>query len=267
MGKKTNTQDKFQGFTIVELLIVVVVIAILAAITIVAYNGISERTKVSSSKSAVSQASKKVMAHYAEKSAYPADLAAVSLVSSGTTTYNYKNYGNHFCVAAITGGVSYQSIDGEAPVYGNCNDIAVEVWPSSSASGLEYSGDSSFKGLRAAPLNYSYGGGSALDGAPTDNYVAVYTGFLTPPVTGAYTLRTVADDRGLLYIDDKLVIDGSLTGSGTAVEASINLEAGKPVRFQLVLREIGGNSYINLNWATPSQSMGVIPAQYFNAAP
>jgi prepilin-type N-terminal cleavage/methylation domain-containing protein len=36
---------KRQGFTIVELLIVIVVIAILAAITIVAYNGIQNRSK------------------------------------------------------------------------------------------------------------------------------------------------------------------------------------------------------------------------------
>lgn len=40
-------KDK-SGFTIVELLIVVVVIAILAAITIVAYNGIQNRAKKSS---------------------------------------------------------------------------------------------------------------------------------------------------------------------------------------------------------------------------
>ena len=40
---KTNTR---RGFTIVELLIVIVVIAILAAITIVAYNGIQNRAKV-----------------------------------------------------------------------------------------------------------------------------------------------------------------------------------------------------------------------------
>ena len=39
------------GFTIVELLIVIVVIGILAAITVVAYNGIQERTKITSATS------------------------------------------------------------------------------------------------------------------------------------------------------------------------------------------------------------------------
>jgi len=39
------TQHKRSGFTIVELLIVIVVIAILAAITIVAYNGIQQRAR------------------------------------------------------------------------------------------------------------------------------------------------------------------------------------------------------------------------------
>lgn len=38
-------QTKSRGFTIVELLIVIVVIAILAAITIIAYNGIQNRAK------------------------------------------------------------------------------------------------------------------------------------------------------------------------------------------------------------------------------
>ena len=47
---------KRMGFTIVELLIVVVVIAILASITVVSYNGIQERTRVA----AISDGLKKI---------------------------------------------------------------------------------------------------------------------------------------------------------------------------------------------------------------
>ena len=48
-----------RGFTIVELLIVIVVIAILAAITIVAYNGIQARAKATSGQNLAAQVAKK----------------------------------------------------------------------------------------------------------------------------------------------------------------------------------------------------------------
>lgn len=46
-----QTKSNQKGFTIVELLIVIVVIGILAAITLVAYNGIQNRAKASQYKS------------------------------------------------------------------------------------------------------------------------------------------------------------------------------------------------------------------------
>lgn len=54
--------EKQTGFTIVELLIVIVVIAILAAITIVAYNGIQTRARDSKVSTDLAQLSKAVIA-------------------------------------------------------------------------------------------------------------------------------------------------------------------------------------------------------------
>ena len=62
---------KQTGFTIVELLIVVVVIGILAAITIVAYNGIKKRAVVSQTTSELSVLNKAIAAYRAVYGIYP----------------------------------------------------------------------------------------------------------------------------------------------------------------------------------------------------
>lgn len=67
-----NTKRTYlRGFTIVELLIVVVVIAILAAITIVAYNGIQQRTKNTAIIDAASKSQRLISAYIALNNAYP----------------------------------------------------------------------------------------------------------------------------------------------------------------------------------------------------
>ena len=60
-----------KGFTIVELLIVIVVIAILAAISIVAYNGIQQRGKDSKVQSMINSNAKKVLAYKTITGLYP----------------------------------------------------------------------------------------------------------------------------------------------------------------------------------------------------
>ena len=59
------------GFTIVELLIVIVVIAILAVITVVAYNGIQQRAKNTTILSAVEQTAKAIQMYIGSTGSYP----------------------------------------------------------------------------------------------------------------------------------------------------------------------------------------------------
>lgn len=75
---------KAHGFTIVELLIVIVVIAILAAISIVAYTGIQSRARDTTRQSDISQVQKLVQAYYAIHGSYPVTTSSMS--TSGVTT-------------------------------------------------------------------------------------------------------------------------------------------------------------------------------------
>jgi prepilin-type N-terminal cleavage/methylation domain-containing protein len=76
MRKRGQAQAQ-AGFTIVELLIVIVVIAILAAITIVAYNGIQTRTYDAVVRSDFSTIYKKLAMYKVEWGTYPYDPVSV----------------------------------------------------------------------------------------------------------------------------------------------------------------------------------------------
>ena len=81
----TNIKQTNRGFTIVELLIVIVVIAILAAISIVAYNGIQNRGKASSSQNLASQIAKKVESFNTIESTYPTTAQLTGNTGAGTS--------------------------------------------------------------------------------------------------------------------------------------------------------------------------------------
>lgn len=83
-----------QAFTIVELLIVIVVVAILAAITVVAYNGITNNAKQASLKSDLSTAAKKIHLSKVESDAFP--VAKPDYVKNGLV---YYSNGSVFCVS------------------------------------------------------------------------------------------------------------------------------------------------------------------------
>jgi prepilin-type N-terminal cleavage/methylation domain-containing protein len=73
------------GFTIVELLVVIVVIGILASITIVSYNGTTSRANTSSAQITAQNVARKAEAYNAENSRYP--LTSSELTADPTSSY------------------------------------------------------------------------------------------------------------------------------------------------------------------------------------
>lgn len=92
-------RSKMPGFTIVELLIVVVVIAILATLTIVAYNGIQNRGRTSTAAANGNLITKKAELFNTVNSVYPSycQFTTSTMVPTGTTPSSGTGPGT--CVA------------------------------------------------------------------------------------------------------------------------------------------------------------------------
>lgn len=80
-----------KGFTIVELLIVIVVIGILAAIVTVAYQGVTNRAKSSKSSGLASSVMKKAEAYAAEEGTYPTAITQLTGAASSKSYYISTN--------------------------------------------------------------------------------------------------------------------------------------------------------------------------------
>lgn len=108
------------GFTIVELLIVVVVIAILAAITIISYNGITGQAKETALKSDLRNASTQLQLEMLNTGSFPSD--TTNLTKSADTTFGtFNRTANTFCLEATnSGGKVFYVTDSSAPKGGEC---------------------------------------------------------------------------------------------------------------------------------------------------
>lgn len=138
-------KTKQTGFTIVELLIVIVIIGILAALVIVAYNGIQNRSYDSAVRSDLNNVAKKIKIYGIENGSYPqgnAQLATLGL------KVNKSAYGNH-----MFNTISYYNFVYCWPNAANPESFAL-VAASRSGNVFEYTGGS----VRQA--SYALSGGS-----------------------------------------------------------------------------------------------------------
>ena len=89
-----NIRTKLHGFTIVELLIVIVVIAILAAISIAAYTNIQQRAKNTAIINAASQSLKMIEAYIAANGTYPMKSGYACITSESGCQANSADAGS-----------------------------------------------------------------------------------------------------------------------------------------------------------------------------
>lgn len=90
--------QKQSGFTIIELLVVIVVIGILAAISIVSYNGVTSKAEEVAVKSDLRNASSQLELYNVEFGAYPA--SGNDLKTSPGTEFTYTVTAGAYCLSA-----------------------------------------------------------------------------------------------------------------------------------------------------------------------
>lgn len=257
---------KQSGFTIVELLIVIVVIGILAAITIVAFNGVQDRANAAAVTSALQQAAKKVSIQAAiNGGTNPVTLGDAGVANSGSLIYGYQTYqgGRSYCVTASQANATYSIQDNAAPTKGGCGQLLATYFNNVTLSGtpvLEQYESS---------ISYSWGSGSPAPGiVATDSFSGRWTGYLVPPVSGAYTFATTTDDQSRLYVDNTLILDNWASGCCvTYTSAAVTLVAGKTVPFSFEMKEGGGNASTIVRWSYSGLAQATIPASGYSRGP
>lgn len=255
MHSEWAPSNKRSGFTIVELLIVIVVIGILAAITIVSFNGVSSRARVAAVQSDLESGAKTLEAAKFDPAAneqYPADLTTAGLkASSGTTLqYSSSNAGSasSYCLTATNATLTYSiSSLNTKPQVGTC---VMNLFPNSS-----FEVDSAGWGQLAAGLTvtnaWASSGSNSLQVKPNSTGAAyslalANTSYMVPGKT--YTLSaTINIPVAQSGTTDALVrrLSFGYTSGGTA--RSVTSAAGAAT----------GVSRLSLTVALPSDATGL----------
>ena len=212
---------KNRGFTVVELLIVIVVIGILAVITVVSYTGVQKRAIAASIVSDLDSFSKKIKLYYSMYSEYPtlgADYCPTSpvvdnnycLKVEGDFEYYVNNDTNpeSFCILNSQSSQTYSIANNSSPLNEDCLRFGlvldldagnVDSYPGSGLTWTDLSGLNN-DGTLINGVSYDVGNSGALNFDGSNDYVAIphSNSFDVESMTIAMWIRT-SDTMGTLY--------------------------------------------------------------------
>jgi prepilin-type N-terminal cleavage/methylation domain-containing protein len=122
-----SSKNTPKGFTIVELLIVIVVIGILAAITIVAYNGVQGRANDTNVQADLNNFAKRLGIYHAENGSYPVTLSLALGIKFSRESYSTAQNNLYYCADSAGAGYSMtvMSKSGKMYVVSSANGLAV----------------------------------------------------------------------------------------------------------------------------------------------
>ncbi|OGL22627.1 hypothetical protein A2707_04920 [Candidatus Saccharibacteria bacterium RIFCSPHIGHO2_01_FULL_45_15] len=202
-----------RGFTIVELLIVIVVIGILAAIVIVAYQGVNNRAKIASITSGLTQYSKKVGVYHTTNGNYPASLSEADIKDGDGVAYQYSSASaEEYCLTATSGTMTYYVSQASGGVQqGVCTNYNLLVWNESGAPVIS-GATSDTAQFRSAPASMRLDAGSVgrtLNGGP-------YSGTAGQTYTVSLWVKSASTWNG---VNNNSKIRFGATSGGTLLQA------------------------------------------------
>ncbi len=214
-----HSKHRMGGFTIVELLVVIVVIGIIAGITIVSYTAITNNAKKQTAKTDAQTMAAQLTKYKSENGTFPADLSSLSntLSVDSTFQYTYDSTAGTYCLTA--------SVEGASAYVRSGNSNAQE----GGCAGHGVNGQQPITNLASDPAATSYATSNALAGWRNDRWTAdgtysLQTGAGDGPVAGLTTYArfqftaAVAGGRGF-HITGNPEAGSPAAGVGLAVEA------------------------------------------------
>jgi len=249
------------GFTIVELLIVIVVIAVLAAITIVAFNGVKDRAISASLKSDLNAASKAMeLAKVDGADSYPSSLPASVKVSSGNVLqmtavtdsskqYCLNAYGANNKVASISSTAGVQdalcpgvtvgvAVGGTAPTTPRGTNLLAGFVNWTVSGGMSYNSstgelicDNVSSGAAVSPL-------IRVDGPTQGNFQYQAIATVSSPTraySGSYGASEYFASDGATPVYNTAASPGPYSGNGNAPALAAPLSSWQSVNFNMIM--------------------------------